>query len=217
MFRFCRKKGQFYQNYPVLWAKKVNRYPFFPDLKKNYCSHVHILLKNVQSLNNLTHPCRYNIRKTSNLSKTRCAYVNFFKFFMKNPLLSYPYLVKKTSILSKLHYIFSFAKKIRRMPFFPDFHKTCLLSGPYFIKKVHYLKTTLLSCAYFVKKTSILPKTDALMSFYFQFFLENPPAVIPIFGQKPVKTTLCYGQQSQQDVLFSDLRRKNHTSYAHIL
>ena len=55
------------------------------------------------------------------------------------------------------------------------------------------------------------------MSFYFQFFLENPPAVIPIFGQKPVKTTLCYGQKSQQDVLFSDLRRKNHTSHAHIL
>ena len=75
----------------------------------------------------------------------------------------------------------------------------------------------MLSCAYFVKKTTILPKTDALMSFYFQFFLENPPAVIPIFGQKPVKTTLCYGQKSQQDVLFSDLRRKNHTSHAHIL
>ena len=55
------------------------------------------------------------------------------------------------------------------------------------------------------------------MSFYFQFFLENPPAVIPIFGQKPVKTTLCYGQKSQQDVLFSDLRRKNHTSHAHTL
>ena len=134
MFRFCRKKGQFYQNYPVLWAKKVNRYPFFADLKKNYCSHVHILLKNVQSLNNLTHPCRYNIRKTSNLSKTRCAYVNFFKFFMKNPLLSYPYLVKKTSIFSKLHYIL-FAKQFAECPFLPIFHENLSALRPIFYKK----------------------------------------------------------------------------------
>ena len=131
MFRFCRKKGKFYPNYPVLWAKKVNRYPFLADLKKNYCSHVHILLKNVQSLNNTTDPCRYDIRKTSILSKTRCAYVNFL---MKNPLLSYPYLVKKTSSFQNCT-IYYLPKNSQNALFCRFFMKSSLISGPYFIKK----------------------------------------------------------------------------------
>ena len=45
------KKCQFCQNYTLFWAKKVNMMPFFPiSHKKNYCSYVHILSKNVHSL-----------------------------------------------------------------------------------------------------------------------------------------------------------------------
>ena len=38
------QKHQFYQNYTILWAKKVNRMPFFSDFsRKNHRSHAHIL------------------------------------------------------------------------------------------------------------------------------------------------------------------------------
>ena len=43
--------------------------------------------------NTLSSP--YFVRKTSILSKTLCSHVNFFKIFMKNPLLPCLYLVKK--------------------------------------------------------------------------------------------------------------------------
>ena len=100
------KKRQFCQNYTILWAKKVNRMPFFSDFsRKNYCSHAHIMSTNAHSLKNTLLSWPYFVKKTSMLSQTRCSHVIFFKFFMKNTLLSCPYLVKKTSILPKLHYI----------------------------------------------------------------------------------------------------------------
>merc|ERR1712208_6088 len=37
-------------------------------------------------------------------SQKHSAHIIFFKYFMKNPLLSSPYMVKKTSNISKLHY-----------------------------------------------------------------------------------------------------------------
>ena len=40
------KKRQICQNYKILWAKKVNRLPFFPHFsRKKQCSHAHILSK----------------------------------------------------------------------------------------------------------------------------------------------------------------------------
>ena len=68
-------------------------------LKKTCCSHAHILYKKRQFSKNhnaLTPYCT----KLFILSKTLCSYVVFFKFFMKNPWLPFPYLVKKKSILS---------------------------------------------------------------------------------------------------------------------
>ena len=65
--------------------KKLIWYPFSDFLRKNHCSNTHILWKNAHSL------------------KTDCFHVIFF--FMKNPMLPCPYLVQKTSILSKEHYI----------------------------------------------------------------------------------------------------------------
>ena len=47
-----QKKSQFCQNYTILWAKKVNKMPFFffPISRKIRCSHVYILSKYVHSL-----------------------------------------------------------------------------------------------------------------------------------------------------------------------
>ena len=44
--------------------------------------------------------CPYFLKKTSILRKTRRSHVYFFKYFIKNPMLSCPNLVKRTSILS---------------------------------------------------------------------------------------------------------------------
>ena len=101
---FDQKKRRICQNYFIFWVKKVCRITFFfrflrtnhlsdvhsfstTILDKTQCSQVHTLSKCVQSL------------------KNNLVWCHFFKIFMKNPLLSSPYLVKKTSILLKLHYI----------------------------------------------------------------------------------------------------------------
>ena len=100
------KKRRFCQNYTILWAKRVNRIPFFSDFSwKNLHEKITALLsifcqKNLFSLKNTLFSCPYFMKKTSILSKTRCSHVIIFKFFMKNPILSVPYLFKKTSILS---------------------------------------------------------------------------------------------------------------------
>ena len=99
------KNRQFYQNNIILLIKKVNRMlfffpifhgktplscPYFVNetftLEKINCSQVHILSENLQSLKNTL-------------------WCLFFKFYTKNSLLSSPYLVKKTSILTKLREI----------------------------------------------------------------------------------------------------------------
>ena len=93
------KKCKFCQNYTLLWAKKVNRMPFFSDFsRKNYCS-----------------------------------YVNFFKIFIKNPLLSCPYLIKNVnSIKTTLYYE---PKKSIGCPFFPISHGKTIALMPIFCKK----------------------------------------------------------------------------------
>ena len=68
--------------------KKSIGSPYFPTFhEKKYCSHAHILSKNVHSLKNTVLSCI------------------FFQIFHEKPLLSCTYLVKITSILLKLHYI----------------------------------------------------------------------------------------------------------------
>ena len=96
------------------------------------------------------------------------------------------------------------------MPVFFDFlwknHCSCahILS-----KAVHSLKNTVLSRPYFVKKSTFSQKR-ALRSF-FQISHENPPSVMPIFGQKTTLPKLHYimGQKYHQDALFSNCSRKN--------
>ena len=135
---------------------------------------------------------------------------------LTNTLLSYPYFVVKSFILSKTlyshviffqllyekpravipylikksqfcqNYIILWIKKVNRMPFFYNFSA----------------KKSPLSCPYFVKKTSILKKThcsqvhilskyvqslkNTALMSFFQNFHEKLSAVKPIFGQKNV-------------------------------
>ena len=120
----------------------------------------------------------------------------FFQNFHEKPLLSSPYLVKRTSILSKLHFILG--QKSCRNAFFSIFVWKITALMPIFCRKnVHSLKNTLFS------------------------FHEKPPAVKPIYGQKSlnsVKTTLYYGpKKSKGYPFFSNFSRKNDRSHAHIL
>ena len=87
-----------------------------------------------------------------NLSKTRCSNVILFKFCMTNPLLSWPYLVKKKGNFCK-NYTLVWAKKVERMPLFFRF----------------LTKKSLLSCPYFFKITSILWKAHCSVVIFFNF------------------------------------------------
>ena len=100
------EKRPFCRNNTILWAKKVNRMPFFRFFtKKSLLSCPYFVKKTSILKKNTLLSCPYFVKKTFILSKTLCSHVFFFKFFMKNSLLSCPYLVKITSILLKLHYI----------------------------------------------------------------------------------------------------------------
>ena len=120
---------------------------------------------------------------------------------MKNPLLSCPYLVKKTTILSKLHFIFYYgSKKSIRYPFFSDFsRKISALIPIYCQENVLSLKNKMLSFPYSVRKCQFSQNT-MFSSPFFQYNNEKPPAVMPIFGQKTSnlsKTHSIMGQKSQ--------------------
>ena len=107
--------------------------------------------KNVYSLKNTVLTCNF-----------------FFKFVMKNPLLSCPYLVKKTSILTKLYYIMG--QKSQQDALFSDFSRKNYCSHAHIMStNAHSLKHTLLSWPYFVKKTSILSKTMLPCNFFSNF------------------------------------------------
>ena len=124
--------------------------------------------KNFLSPKKLTTVLPYFVKKPSIPSKTQCSNVIFFQIFMKNPLLSCPYLVKKkvTSVKTTLQYK---PKKVKMMPISPpDFPR----------------KKSLLSCPYFVKKTSTLSKTLVLSYHFFNFFIKNPCSHAHIWSKK---------------------------------
>ena len=148
--------------------KKLIGCPLFSIyMKKSLLSCPYFAKKNAHSLKNtlLSRPYFSKIGTTT-ISKTQ-SHVIFSKFSVKIPMLSYPYLFKKTYILSKLHYIVGFKKSIR-MPFFSDFsrkngcsHAQILSTKRPFSKKdtapmpifcqknVHSLENTMFSCHFF--------------------------------------------------------------------
>ena len=139
-----------------------------------------IFFKNVHSLKKQCFHAHI-FKKMSILSKTRCSHVICFNFFMKNPLLSCPNLVKKTSNLSKLQCLW--ANKVNSMPFFPIFYEKTLLSCPYFLKKTSILQKTHCSHAHILSNNVYSLITSMLSCHFFHFFLK-PIAVMPIFGKK---------------------------------
>ena len=140
--------------------------PFFNYFsRQNQCSFAHILSKKVQSLKNTQLSCPYFVKKRP-FSQNTILSSHFFQFFMKILMLSYTCLVKKTSILLKLHSIMG-QKSQQDALFFRFLTKKSLLSCPCFVKKrpfskkqtaliskfcqtnFHSLKNTVFSCHFF--------------------------------------------------------------------
>ena len=90
------QKRQFYQNYTILWAKKVNIMPIFSRflIEKSSLSCPYFV-KNVHSPKSTLLSSLDFVKKNGHALKNTVLLSHFFKFFMTNPLLSRPYLVKK--------------------------------------------------------------------------------------------------------------------------
>ena len=98
-------KRKFCQNYTISVPEKSIECLFFPICHEKPIAIMPILCQKRQFSIKHTALMPIFCQKTSTLSKTQCSHVIFFKFFMKNPLLSCPYQVKKTSSLTKIQNI----------------------------------------------------------------------------------------------------------------
>ena len=160
------QKHQFYQNYTIIWAKKVNVMPFFSDFsRKNHRSHAHIL----------SEKCPF--------FQKHCALMWILSKFSSKTPCCHAHIWSKTSILSNLHYIMS-QKSQYDAPFFRFLIEKSSLSCPYFIKNVHSPKSTLLSSLDFVKKNGHSLKNTVLLSHFFKFFMTNPLLSRPYLVKK---------------------------------
>ena len=143
--------------------------PLFSEfLRKNHCSHPHIL-KSKQL------PCPYFVKKPSILSKTWCSHVIFLQSFSSKTATVMPIFGRKTSIMWKLHY-FNDKEYQYDTLFFQIFQDKMPIVMPIF-KKRSALKPI------FYQKTSILSKNYTLMPCFLNFY-EKLSAVKPLFGKK---------------------------------
>ena len=133
--RYCNahiwsKKSQFCQN-NIIWAKKVNRMPFFPtshakitalmpifcqqnaNSLKTHFSHVHIFSKNINSL------------------KHTVVSYHFFQSCYEKPLAVVPIVGQKNRQFCQ-NYTILWAKKVNRMPFSPYFSRKNNFSHAHF-------------------------------------------------------------------------------------
>ena len=107
----------------------------FSDFSLKVTSLMHIFCpKNVHYLK--THWSPHILSKKRQFSKNiLCSHIIFLKFFHeKPPEMSYPYLVQKASILSKLQYIMG-QRGQKNSLFFRPLTKKLLLWCQYFVKK----------------------------------------------------------------------------------
>ena len=80
------QKHQFYQNYTIIWAKKVNMMPsFFRFLTEKSSLSCPYFVKNVHSPKSTLLSSLDFVKKTAILSKTLCSYVIFSKFSWQTP------------------------------------------------------------------------------------------------------------------------------------
>ena len=131
------KNRQFCQNYLYYGSKKsIGCSFFFPIFYGKITSLMPIFCQeNVHSQKNTMLWSSYFIKKRPVFQK-HCALMSVFQNFHENSLLSSPYLVKKTSILSKLHYIMN---KSKRRPFFTDISQKIIARMPIFCQKTSIL------------------------------------------------------------------------------
>ena len=169
--------------------------------------------KIVQSLKNHLFLCPYYVKKTFILTKTNCSHIIFIKLFIKNSLRSYLYLVKKTSILSKLHIM---TKKVNRMSFFSDIsRKKFALMPIYFQKKRPFSKKTLLHAHILSKKRPFFQKRCALMSIFSKILSKTPCGHAHIWSKTSIlsKYTIIWAKKVNMMPFFSDFSRKNYRSH----
>ena len=82
----CGQKTSILSKQPILWAKKVNRMPFFSDFsRENRCSHAHILSKKLPFSKKhaalMTIFCQKNVHSVKN-TVLLC---HFFQIFHEKP------------------------------------------------------------------------------------------------------------------------------------
>ena len=118
----------------------------------------HFCQKNVHSLKNTLFSRAYLVRKTSIFSKTLCSHVNFFKIFIKNPLLPCLYLVKKN--INSVKALLYFWPKSQQDALFSDFssknncfHADILSKKRLFSQKHNALISIFCQKAYILSKT----------------------------------------------------------------
>ena len=134
---------------PIFCPKTVHYVPkshqdalFFPISNGKITALMPILCQqNFHSHKKAPLSCPYFAKKKNidSQKKTVLSY-HFFKLVMKNPLLSYTYLIKNT-VLSKLQHIMGQNGQQDAINFL-FFRKNSSLSCPYFVKKVHLTKHT---------------------------------------------------------------------------
>ena len=95
----------------------------------------------------------------------------FFKFFMKNSLLSSPYMVKKRQICQ--NYTILGQKRQQDALIFHGKIIALISTAHIFSKNRPFSKNHLFLCPYYVKKTSILTKTNCSHIIFIKIFIKN--------------------------------------------
>ena len=156
--------------------------PFFPDFQAKITALMPVFCQiNFHSLRRCSHA--HILSKKLLFSLKHCALMSFFLIFHINPLLSYPYLVRKMSILSKLKY-FMGQKSQQYALIFQFLKKKSFLSCHYFEKICPFFKKQLMQCPYFVEKTIIFLRSQCSHVIFFKFFMKKPLISCPYLVKK---------------------------------
>ena len=155
--------------------------------------------------------CPYFVKKFVNSVK------DYTILWAKNTLLSCPYLVQKTSILSKLQYNFD-QKKSKGCLFllFRFYEKNNCSHAPFWWINVNSLKK-LLSCLYFVKKR-LFSWNLVLTCHFSQLFSWKTPCSFPYLLKNinSVETTQYYGPKKSIGYHFFWFFKKKSQLQSHI-
>ena len=95
----------------------------------------------------------------------------FLNFFMKNHLLTSPYLVKRRQFCQ--NYTIFWVKKVNRYPAFPIFHGKITVLLPIFIKKRPFSKKHRYSHVHISSKNVHSHKNTFFSYHFFEFSMKN--------------------------------------------